>query len=143
MRKVDPIPDESTIEEASEFWDTHSVADYPSQMEIIFNAPMAVVMKIIPNRPNMDSGGTPAKPVQNGNPLKAPAFCLLSGLRTGFWRGCPEYIPGVSGQSGPGAITLFTWQFYPYPNRSRLLTGAERVRGRSTCAGSTGPRLPG
>lgn len=29
-KKVDPIPDEMGIEEASEFWDTHSVADYPS-----------------------------------------------------------------------------------------------------------------
>lgn len=27
--KIDPIPDNMTIEEASEFWDTHSVADYP------------------------------------------------------------------------------------------------------------------
>ncbi|MDP6042409.1 MAG: CopG family antitoxin [Candidatus Latescibacteria bacterium] len=29
-KKVDPIPDNMTIEEASDFWDTHSVADYPS-----------------------------------------------------------------------------------------------------------------
>ncbi len=30
--KTDPIPDEMAIEEASEFWDTHSVADYPSRV---------------------------------------------------------------------------------------------------------------
>ena len=30
-KKTDPIPDNMTIEEASEFWDTHSVADYPSR----------------------------------------------------------------------------------------------------------------
>ncbi|MEW6102939.1 MAG: CopG family antitoxin [bacterium] len=27
---VDKIPDNMTIEEASNFWDSHSVADYPS-----------------------------------------------------------------------------------------------------------------
>jgi hypothetical protein len=31
-KKVDPIPDNMTIEEASKFWDTHSVADYPSHV---------------------------------------------------------------------------------------------------------------
>ena len=30
--KIDPIPDDMNIEEASEFWDTHSVADYPSRV---------------------------------------------------------------------------------------------------------------
>lgn len=30
--KMDLIPDDMTIEEASEFWDTHSVADYPSHV---------------------------------------------------------------------------------------------------------------
>jgi len=30
--KIDPIRDDMTIEEASEFWDTHSVADYPSHI---------------------------------------------------------------------------------------------------------------
>jgi predicted DNA binding CopG/RHH family protein len=30
--KIDPIPDDMTIQEASEFWDTHSVADYPSSI---------------------------------------------------------------------------------------------------------------
>ncbi|NJL27527.1 MAG: hypothetical protein HC897_06330 [Thermoanaerobaculia bacterium] len=30
-RKLDPIPDDMTIAEASEFWDQHSVTDYPSQ----------------------------------------------------------------------------------------------------------------
>ena len=30
--KIDPIPDNMTIQEASEFWDTHSVADYPSNI---------------------------------------------------------------------------------------------------------------
>ena len=29
---IEPIPDNMTIEEASEFWDTHSVADYPSHV---------------------------------------------------------------------------------------------------------------
>ncbi|KFD40581.1 hypothetical protein HY02_01010 [Peptococcaceae bacterium SCADC1_2_3] len=29
---IDAIPDDMTIEEASEFWDNHSVADYPSRM---------------------------------------------------------------------------------------------------------------
>ena len=28
--KINPIPDNMTIEEASTFWDTHSVTDYPS-----------------------------------------------------------------------------------------------------------------
>ncbi len=30
--KIDPISDDMTIHEASEFWDTHSVADYPSNV---------------------------------------------------------------------------------------------------------------
>lgn len=30
--KIDPIPDNMSIEEASEFWDAHSVADYPSHV---------------------------------------------------------------------------------------------------------------
>lgn len=30
--KIDPIPNNMTIEEASEFWDTHSVSDYPSHI---------------------------------------------------------------------------------------------------------------
>lgn len=30
--KIDPIPDNMTIHEASEFWDTHSAADYPSNI---------------------------------------------------------------------------------------------------------------
>ncbi len=30
--KTDGIPDDMTIHEASEFWDTHSVADYPSNV---------------------------------------------------------------------------------------------------------------
>lgn len=30
--RIDPIPDNMTIEEASEFWDTHSIADYPSHV---------------------------------------------------------------------------------------------------------------
>lgn len=30
--KIDPIPDDMTIHEASEFWDTHSAADYPSNV---------------------------------------------------------------------------------------------------------------
>ena len=29
---IEPIPENMTIEEASEFWDTHSVADYPSHV---------------------------------------------------------------------------------------------------------------
>lgn len=30
--EVQPIPGEMTIHEASKFWDTHSVADYPSKV---------------------------------------------------------------------------------------------------------------
>jgi hypothetical protein len=30
--KIKQIPDDMTIHEASEFWDTHSVADYPSNI---------------------------------------------------------------------------------------------------------------
>jgi hypothetical protein len=30
--KRDPLPENMTIEDASEFWDTHSVADYPSHV---------------------------------------------------------------------------------------------------------------
>lgn len=30
--EIDPIPDEMSLLEASEFWDTHSVADYPTQV---------------------------------------------------------------------------------------------------------------
>ncbi len=30
--KSQPIPENMTIEEASEFWDTHDVADYPSHV---------------------------------------------------------------------------------------------------------------
>lgn len=30
--KIDPIPDHMTVNEASEFWDTHSIADYPSNI---------------------------------------------------------------------------------------------------------------
>ena len=37
--KPDPIPDNMTIEEASEFWDTHSVADYPSHVVQLEYAP--------------------------------------------------------------------------------------------------------
>ena len=36
--KKKPIPDDMTIDQASEFWDNHSVADYPSciiQLEYI------------------------------------------------------------------------------------------------------------
>ncbi len=29
--KVEPVPDDMSIAEAGEFWDTHSVADYPSR----------------------------------------------------------------------------------------------------------------
>ena len=32
VNKREPIPKNMTIEEASEFWDTHSVADYPSHV---------------------------------------------------------------------------------------------------------------
>lgn len=31
-RKADPMPESMTIAEAAEFWDRHSVADYPSQV---------------------------------------------------------------------------------------------------------------
>jgi len=30
--KSDPIPEEMTLDEASDFWDSHSIADYPSQV---------------------------------------------------------------------------------------------------------------
>ena len=30
--KIESIPENMTIAEASEFWDTHSVADYPSHI---------------------------------------------------------------------------------------------------------------
>jgi hypothetical protein len=30
--KTDPIPGNMSIHEASEFWNTHSVADYPSNI---------------------------------------------------------------------------------------------------------------
>jgi len=30
--KKKPIPDDMTIDQASDFWDTHSVADYPSHV---------------------------------------------------------------------------------------------------------------
>ncbi len=30
--KINPIPDEMTINRASDFWDHHSVADYPSEI---------------------------------------------------------------------------------------------------------------
>lgn len=32
VNKVDPIPDDLSVEEASEFWNAHSVADYPSHV---------------------------------------------------------------------------------------------------------------
>jgi predicted DNA binding CopG/RHH family protein len=32
VNKIDPVPNNMTIEEASEFWDTRSVADYPSHV---------------------------------------------------------------------------------------------------------------
>ena len=32
VSKKKPIPDNMTIEQASEFWDSHSVADYPSHV---------------------------------------------------------------------------------------------------------------
>ena len=38
-KKADPIPDYMTIEEASAFWDTHSVADYPSHIVNLEYAP--------------------------------------------------------------------------------------------------------
>ncbi len=31
-QKPDPVPQEMTVERASEFWDEHSVADYPSKI---------------------------------------------------------------------------------------------------------------
>ncbi len=31
-KNVDPIPDDMSILEASEFWDEHSVADYPNRV---------------------------------------------------------------------------------------------------------------
>ncbi|MCI0578496.1 MAG: BrnA antitoxin family protein [Chloroflexi bacterium] len=37
--RIEPIPDNMTIREASEFWDTHSVADYPTQVVEIEYSP--------------------------------------------------------------------------------------------------------
>lgn len=37
--KMNVIPENMTIEEASEFWDTHSVADYPSHIVQLEYAP--------------------------------------------------------------------------------------------------------
>ncbi len=43
--KFDQIPENMAILEASEFWDTHSVADYPSQIaEIEFAANRRMVV---------------------------------------------------------------------------------------------------
>ena len=39
VSEIEPIPEEMTIEEASEFWDTHSVADYPSHVVQLEYAP--------------------------------------------------------------------------------------------------------
>ncbi|MDI6793922.1 MAG: hypothetical protein QME81_13835 [bacterium] len=39
MLTVNVIPENMTIEEASEFWDTHSVADYPSHIVGLEYAP--------------------------------------------------------------------------------------------------------
>lgn len=38
-KKRDPIPPNMTIAEASEFWDKHSVADYPTRVVQIKYAP--------------------------------------------------------------------------------------------------------
>jgi len=43
-QKVDPIPDNMSIEEASEFWDTHSVANYLSHVVQLEYIPGAVRM---------------------------------------------------------------------------------------------------
>ena len=37
--KSEPIPENMTIEEASAFWDTHDVADYPSHVVQLEYAP--------------------------------------------------------------------------------------------------------
>ena len=48
--KIDPIPDDMTIEEASEFWDTHSVADYPSRVvKIQFNPDERITFVAVAN----------------------------------------------------------------------------------------------
>jgi len=39
VSKKDPVPENMSIEEASEFWDTHSVADYPSRVVQLEYAP--------------------------------------------------------------------------------------------------------
>ena len=33
--KIEPIPDDMSIEQASDFWDTNSVADYPSHIAFV------------------------------------------------------------------------------------------------------------
>lgn len=48
--KVDPIPDNMTIEEASEFWDAHSVADYPTRVvEVEFSPEENLTLVAIAN----------------------------------------------------------------------------------------------
>ncbi|MCP4153253.1 MAG: hypothetical protein GY757_36315 [bacterium] len=48
--KFDPIPDNMTIDEASEFWDNHSVADYPSnEVQLEYNSKEHVSFVAISN----------------------------------------------------------------------------------------------
>lgn len=38
-KRIDPIPENMSLLEASDFWDIHSVADYPSQVVEVTYAP--------------------------------------------------------------------------------------------------------
>jgi len=50
MKSKKMIPDNMTIEEASKFWDTHSVADYPSRtVQIEYNPEGKVTFIAISN----------------------------------------------------------------------------------------------
>jgi len=54
--KIDPIPDEMTIAEASEFWDTHSIADYPSEVVEIESMPNETI-RLLPITAQRDATG--------------------------------------------------------------------------------------
>ncbi len=49
--KSQPIPGNMTVEEASEFWDTHDVADYPSrEVQMQYTAEENVTFVAIANQ---------------------------------------------------------------------------------------------
>lgn len=59
--KIDPIPDDMTIHEASEFWDTHSVADYPSDVVQFEYKPQEHVTFVAISNDFLDQLGVKAK----------------------------------------------------------------------------------